>query len=67
MLGALNRAGIDITTHIARCAGISDTPFALDDAAALAAQVSVLESRDEGFALLDASVEEPMKTAIRAA
>ena len=64
---ALNRAGIDITTHIARCAGISDTPFALDDAAALAAQVSVLESRDEGFALLDASVEEPMKTAIRAA
>ena len=37
-------AGIDITTHIARCAGISDTPFALDDAAALAAQVSVLES-----------------------
>ena len=37
------------------------------DAAALAAQVSVLESRDEGFALLDASVEEPMKTAIRAA
>ena len=60
-------AGIDITTHIARCAGISDTPFALDDAAALAAQVSVLESRDEGFALLDASVEEPMKTAIRAA
>ena len=67
MLGALNRAGIDITTHIARCAGISDTPFALDDAAALAAQVSVLESRDEGFALLDASAEEPMKTAIRAA
>ena len=60
-------AGIDITTHIARCSGISDTPFALDDAAALAAQVSVLESRDEGFALLDASVEEPMKTAIRAA
>ena len=67
VLGALNRAGIDITTHIARCAGISDTPFAQDDAAALAAQVSVLESRDEGFALLDASVEEPMKTAIRAA
>ena len=67
VLGALNRAGIDITTHIARCAGISDTPFALDDAAALAAQVSVLESRDEGFALLDASVEEAMKTAIRAA
>ena len=67
VLAALQRAGIDITTHIARCADIADTPFALDDAAALAAQVSVLESRDEGFALLDASIEEPMKTAIRAA
>ena len=67
VLGALGRAGIDITTHIARCAGISDTPFALDDAAALAAQVSVLENKGEGFALLDASVEEPMKAAIRAA
>ena len=67
MLGALGRAGIDITTHIARCAGLSDTPFALDDTAALAAQVSVLENKGEGFALLDASVEEPMKAAIRAA
>ena len=67
VLGALNRAGIDITTHIARCAGLSDTPFALDDTAALAAQVSVLENKGEGFALLDASVEEPMKAAIRAA
>ena len=56
-----------ITTHIARCAGLSDTPFALDDTAALAAQVSVLENKGEGFALLDASVEEPMKAAIRAA
>ena len=67
VLGALNRAGIDITTHIARCAGLSDTPFALDDTAALAAQVSVLENKGEGFALLDASVEEPMKAAIRTA
>ena len=64
---ARGRAGIDITTHIARCAGLSDTPFALDDTAALAAQVSVLENKGEGFALLDASVEEPMKAAIRAA
>ena len=67
VLGALNRAGIDIITHIAQCAGISDTPFALDDAAALAAQVEALASCPEGFALLDRSVEEPMKTAIRAA
>ena len=37
VLAALQRAGIDITTHIARCADIADTPFALDDPAALAA------------------------------
>ena len=66
-LGALNRAGVDITTHIARCAGISDTPFALNDPAALAAQAEALVSKAEGFALLDAAVEEPMKAAIRAA
>ena len=42
VLGALSRAGIDISTHIAACAGISDIRFALDDAAALAAQVEAL-------------------------
>ncbi len=31
VLGALSRAGIDISTHIAACAGISDTRFALDE------------------------------------
>ena len=67
VLDALRRAGIDITTHIAQCAGISDTPFALDDAAALAAQAEALASKPEGFAVLDPAVEEPMKTAIRAA
>lgn len=41
--------------------------FALDDPAALAAQVGTLASKTEGFAVLDAAVEEPMKTAIRAA
>jgi len=40
VLAALQRAGIDITTHIARCAGLTDTPFALDDPAALAAQAA---------------------------
>ena len=60
-------AGIDITTHIARCAGLSDTPFALDDTAALAAQVEALADKPEGFAVLDPAVEEPMKAAIRAA
>lgn len=66
-LGALRRAGIDISTHIARCAGIADTPFALNDPAALAAQAEALLNKTEGFALLDAGVEEPMKAAIRAA
>ena len=67
VLGALSRAGIDISTHIAACAGISDTRFALDDAAALAAQVEALVAKPEGFAVLDPAVEEPMKAAIRAA
>ena len=67
VLGALNRAGIEIVTHIGRCAGIGDAPFALDDPAALAAQAEALLNQSEGFALLDGSVEEPMKAAIRAA
>ena len=67
VLAALQRAGIDITTHIARCADLADTPFALDDPAALAAQAETLASKTEGFAVLDAAVEEPMKAAIRAA
>ena len=65
-LGALNRAGIDVVTHIARCAGVADTPFALDDADTLSAQANALLGRD-GFALLDTDVEQPMKAAIRAA
>ena len=67
VLGALNRVGIDISTHIAKCAGISDTPFALNDPNTLAAQAESLLNKAEGFALLDTSVEEPMKAAIRAA
>ena len=67
VLAALQRAGIDITTHIARCADLADTPFALDDPAALAAQAETLASKTEGFAVLDVAVEEPMKAAIRAA
>ena len=67
VLAALQRAGIDIATHIARCAGISDTPFALDDPAALSAQVQTLIAKEEGFAVLDTAAEEPMKAAIRSA
>ena len=67
VLSALHRAGIDITTHIAECSGIADTRFAQDDAAQLSAQVEALASKSEGFAVLDETVEEPMKAAIRAA
>ena len=67
VLGALDRAGINIATHIGRCAGVADTPFALDDPAALSAQAERLLAKTEGFALLDPAVEEPMKAAIRAA
>ena len=67
VLGALERAGIRIVTHIAQCAGISDTPFARDDPRALAAQADALGQKTAGFALLDAAVEEPMQAAIRAA
>ena len=67
VLSALHRAGIDITTHIAECAGIADTRFAQDDAAQLSAQVEALASKPEGFAVLDETVEGPMKAAIRAA
>ena len=67
VLAALQRAGIDIATHIARCSGISDTPFALNDPAALSAQVQTLATKEAGFAVLDAAAEEPMKAAIRSA
>ncbi len=67
VLGALRRAGIDITTHIARCCGHLRYAFALDDPAALAAQAETLVGKPEGFAVLDPAVEEPMKAAICAA
>ena len=67
VLGALKRAGIEIVTHIGRCAGVADTPFALNDPAALAAQAEALLNQSGGFTLLDADAEEPMKNAIHAA
>ena len=67
VLEALQRAGIDICTHIAQCAGIHDAVYAQDDPDTLSAQVSDLQNKTEGFALLDTAVEEPMKAAIRAA
>lgn len=57
--------GVRIGTHLYRLAGLDDRPFAGGEEE-LAAQVAALEER-EGFALLDPSREEAMKTAVRAA
>ena len=67
VLAALARADIRIGTHIARCAGVADTPFAQDDPAALAGQLDRLDARGPAFALLDAAAEALMQAAIRAA
>ena len=67
VLTALTAAGIELSTHLRRCAGVEDIPFAQDDPAALARQMERLREKAEGFALLDPAAEEPMKEAIRAA
>lgn len=67
LLAALERAGVRIGTHIFACAGLADTPFAQDDPALLTRQLEQLRAKTEGFALLDAAAEEPIKAAIRAA
>ena len=57
----LNGLGVKVYTHIAECAGVQDTP--LSSAAGL-----VMPDPQPGhFALLDASKEEAMQAAIRAA
>ena len=57
----LNSLGVKVYTHIAECAGVKDAP--LSSAAGL-----VMPDPQPGhFALLDASKEEAMQTAIRAA
>lgn len=77
-LRALEARGVRIGTHLLRCAGVSDTPFAgagmPDDVPqsaaalreALSRQLDVLAARS-GFALLDGAAEAPMQAAIRAA
>ena len=68
VLGALERAGVRIATHIARCAGLADHPLCPGrPGGPLAAQLDVLAARGAGFALLDQSAEAPMQAAIRAA
>ena len=67
LLKALEAAGVRISTHVARCAGVSDTPFALDDPAELEKQLDALKANPEGLALLDEAVRQPMQQAIHAA
>ena len=59
VLPALRDRGIAIATHIARCAGIDDRPFAADPTADMAA----LAARP--FAVLDEAAGERMQAAIR--
>ena len=47
--------------------GVGKSSVTVNLAAALAAQAEALLNKSEGFALLDTTVEEPMKAAIRAA
>ncbi len=66
-LHLLQRKGIAIETHIARCAGVADAPFAADCPATLAAQVAALAARKpEDFALNTPALADEMKTKIRA-
>lgn len=58
---ALARRGMMIGTHIARLAGIDDTPFSLDPTA----EIAVL--RDRPFAVLSRAAGEEMQAAILAA
>lgn len=61
ILPALEKRGILIGTHIARCAGISDAPFSADPAADLK-RLNALS-----FAVLDEKQGEKMRGAIEAA
>ena len=65
-LSALQAKGVLIATHLARCAGVSDTAFAADDPALLARQVTAVQNAP-GFALIDPAVQNAMQDAIRAA
>jgi chorismate synthase len=64
LIPALKQKGITIGTHIARCAGVNDAPFAFDESE-LKAQL--LDLNEIPFAVIDASAGEQMQSAIDAA
>ena len=63
-IAALRARGILLGTHLIRCAGIPDRPFA-EDAAGLAADLHALNAAE--FAVLDGDASEAMRSAIEAA
>ena len=65
-LSALQAKGVAIATHLYRCAGVADTPFAGDDPAVLARQMQSVMACT-GFPLVDAAAQAPMQQRIRAA
>lgn len=65
-LSALQARGISIATHLYRCAGIADTPFAGDSPQKLAQQIQRVQ-QCTGFPLIDTSVEAAMQSEIRKA
>ncbi|MBE6661406.1 MAG: chorismate synthase [Ruminococcaceae bacterium] len=64
LIPALKGKGITIGTHVARCAGVNDAPFAFDESE-LKAQL--LDLNEIPFAVLDAPAGEQMQAAIDAA
>ena len=64
LIPALKGKGITIGTHVARCAGVNDAPFAFDESE-LKAQL--LDLNEIPFAVLDASAGEQMQASIDAA
>ena len=65
-LSILEAKGISLATHLYRCAGVDDTPFAAHDPVLLRQQVLTVAGR-EGFPLIDEQAAAPMQDAIRQA
>lgn len=63
-LAALEAKGISVATHLYRCAGVPDQPFAAADLPLLAQQMAAVQSCT-GFPVIDATVIPQMQAEIR--
>ncbi len=63
-LYALQQRGVQISTHLFRCAGVSDTAFHSAASQLLAQQMQTVQTQ-QGFAVIDSSVIPAMQEAIR--